>query len=321
MTPAAEPWILVADIGGTNARFAAVPRGSGVPSHPFILPTKGYPSLEAALDLAIPALGGGEGLTAIVLALAAAIDDGPVKLTNAAWVIDARAVAAHTGVARVELRNDFEALALALPFLGGAALHSLQAGEALTGGNIAVVGPGTGLGVAGLIAMGGGWRTLCGEGGHATYAPETETEWRIATGLRAKYGRVSAERVATGQGLVDVAAILGAPADAASPAQVVARAHDGCAACRGALDAFLACTGRVAGDVALTLNATAGVFLGGGILPRLVGNTDLAPLVAAFRDKGRNAPRMARMPMSLIVDPAPALTGLAAHARELFAAL
>ena len=313
-----EPWILVADIGGTNARFAAVPGSSGLPSQPFILPTKGYPSVEAALDLAIPALGGGEGLAAIVLAVAAAIDDGPVKLTNAEWVIDARAVGAHVGVRRVELRNDFEALALALPFLDGEGLHTLQAGEPLAGGNIAVVGPGTGLGVAGLIATESRWRTLCGEGGHVTYAPETDTEWRIAAGLRAKYGRVSAERVATGQGLADVAAILGAAPEVVSPAQVVAAAHEGCSACRGALDAFLACTGRVAGDVALTLNATAGVFLGGGILPRLVGRVDLAPLVAAFRDKGRNRPRMARMPLSLITDPAPALAGLAARARELF---
>lgn len=321
MTISAEPWVLIADIGGTNARFAAVPRGTGQPSQPFILPTKGHPSLESALDLAIPALGGGEGLTAIVLAVAAAIDDGPVKLTNADWVIDPVAVAAHTGVGRVELRNDFEALALALPFLGEAALHRLQPGEALAGGNIAVVGPGTGLGVAGLVSLDGGWRTLCGEGGHTTYAPETATEWRVAEGLRAKYGRVSAERVATGQGLVDVAAILDAPPEILSPAQVVTRARSGCEACAAALNLFLAATGRVAGDVALTLNATAGVFLGGGILPRLVGTWDFTPLLAAFCDKGRNAPRMARMPLALIVDPAPALIGLAARARELSPAL
>lgn len=319
MRTSVEPWILIADIGGTNARFAAVPQGSGQPSQPFVLPTRGHATLEGALDLAIPALGGGDGLSAIVLAVAAAIDDGPVKLTNADWVIDPRAVAAHTGVARVELRNDFEALALALPFLGEGALHTLQGGEALPGGNIAVVGPGTGLGVAGLVAVEGGWRTLCGEGGHVTYAPETDTEWRVAQGLRAKYGRVSAERVATGQGLLDVAGLLGAAEDVTSPAAVVTRAQEGCEACRTALRLFLVATGRVAGDVALTLNATAGVFLGGGILPRLVGSADFAPLLAAFRDKGRNAPRMTRMPLALIVDPAPALVGLAARARELFA--
>lgn len=321
MRISAEPWVLVADIGGTNARFAAVPQGSGLPSQPFVLPTKGHPTLEDALDLAIPALGGGEGLMAMVLAVAAAIDDGPVKLTNADWLIDPRAVAAHAGVPRVELRNDFEALAMALPFLGEGALHRLQAGEALPGGNIAVVGPGTGLGVAGLVALDGGWRTLCGEGGHVTYAPETLTEWRVAEALRAKYGRVSAERVATGQGLVDVAAILGAPPGIISPAEVVARAGSGCEACAAALDLFLAATGRAAGDAALTLNATAGVFLGGGILPRLVGTIDFTPLLAAFRDKGRNAPRMARMPLALIVDPAPALVGLAARAREVLATL
>lgn len=316
MMPAPDPWILIADIGGTNARFAAVPRASGVPSQPFVVPTKGYARFTDALDLAVAALGGPAGLAGLILALAAPVDTGRVKLTNADWVIDAAELAA-AGYGKVELRNDFEVLALALPYLGASALSVLQAGEALPGGNLAVVGPGTGLGVAGLIAAGTGWHILCGEGGHATYAPETETEWRIAQALAARFGRVSAERVASGQGLLDAAHILGADTSVVSPASVVEAAKAGDAACLAALDVFLAATGRVAGDVALTLNATAGVFLGGGILPRLSGAVDLAPLLRAFRDKGRNAPRMARMPLALIVDPAPALQGLAVCARSL----
>lgn len=323
MTLAPDPWVLIADIGGTNARFAAVSRSTGVAGMPVVLPTRGHPTFLDAYDLALGSLRDRPGLCGLVLAVAGPIDAGTVKLTNAHWHLDAAAIAAATGLSDVELINDFEALALALPNLGEAAVTELQPGVPVAGGNLAVVGPGTGLGVAGMVALPeGGWRVLCGEGGHATYAPETELEWRVAQELKSRHGRVSTERIASGQGLAEVAAILGADPTIATPAEVVAAAGEGrCSACTAALRLFLVAVGRCAGDVALTVNATAGVYLGGGILPRLAGSTDWSPLLDAFRDKGRNAERMGRIPLRLIIDPNPALIGLCTRARAILARL
>lgn len=323
MTPATDPWVLIADIGGTNARFAAVPRSTGAPGTPVVLPTKGHPTFLDAYELVLASLRERPGLCGMVLAVAGPIDAGKVKLTNADWHIDTAAISAATAVANVEVINDFEALALALPGLGAEGVQVLQPGAPVPGGNLAVVGPGTGLGVAGMIAVpGGGWHVLCGEGGHATYAPETEIEWRVAQELKARHGRVSTERIASGGGLLEVAAILGADPSIVTPAEVVAAAGQGASPqCAAALRMFLAAVGRCAGDVALTVNATAGVYLGGGILPRIATTVDWSPLLDAFGDKGRNAERMRRIPVRLIVDPNPALIGLAARARAILARL
>jgi glucokinase len=136
--------------------------------------------------------------------------------------------------------------------------------------------------------------------------------------LRARHGRVSTERVVSGPGLVGVASALGAASEIATPAQVRAAARAGtCAACATAMEVFLTGLGRAAGDLCLTLGATGGVFIGGGILPKIAGAWDLSPVVAAFRAKGRNAGRMARVPLAVITADNPALIGLSALARRM----
>ncbi len=263
---------MIADIGGTNARFAAVPKRTGEAGIPVILPTRAHPDFGDALDLVLGRLGDRDGLARIVPAVAAPAGKWPVKLTNADWVIDADAARRRYNLAAVEIINDFNAIALALPHLSGGDLLSLQTGQADPNGALAVIGPGTGLGVSGLVPVPGGtWLPIAGEGGHATYAPETETAWRIAQALRNTHGRTSSERVISGQGLVDVAAILGARAEIMTPHQVVdaARSSGTCPACREAVTVFLRGLGRAAGDLALTLGATAGVFIGGGTSRRL----------------------------------------------------
>lgn len=321
MTRAPEPWVLIADIGGTNARFAAVSCITGTAGTAVVLPTRGHPTFLDAFEFALASLRDRPGLSGLVLAVAGPVVQGRVKLTNADWVIDVDAISVATKLRHVDILNDFEALALALPEVARVGVTPLQTGEPEAGGNLAVVGPGTGLGVAAMIALpGGGWHPLCGEGGHATFAPESETEWRVAQGLKSHYGRVSTERIASGRGLLEVAKILGAGAEIGSPADVVLAAGEGrCNACAEALGVFLTAVGRCAGDVALTVNATGGVFLGGGILPRIAPTTDWEPLLRAFCDKGRNAPRMARIPLSLITIPDPALIGLATRARSILA--
>lgn len=317
MSDRIEPWFLVADIGGTNARFAAVPRATGVAGPPVILPTAAYPTFEAAASEAIEKLGGADGLAGMVLAMAGPVDGETVKLTNAAWTISRRDVARRFRLFGVEIINDFMALVLALNDLPADGTVVLQAGTPVPRGNRVILGPGTGLGAAALIAApDGGWTPLAGEGGHATYAPETDEEWRVAQALRGKYGRVSIERVVSGPGLVDVAAALGAPPSVATAAEVVASPDP---ACRSAVEIFLRGVGRVAGDLALTLDAAGGVFLAGGILPRLRETPGFAPLTAAFTAKGRNTARLQRVRLSLIVCDNPALIGLAARARSLMA--
>jgi glucokinase len=313
-----EPWILVADIGGTNARFAAVPKSTGRAGKPLVLAVREHADFDAALAAAVRGLGGAAGLAGAVLAVAAPVEaEKPVTLTNAGWwTIDPEAVRRFLGIGKVRLINDFTAQALALPHLTAAETFVLQKGTTEARGALAVIGPGTGLGVSGLLPLPeDGWLPVEGEGGHASYAPENEIEWRVAEALRAKHGRVSTERVVSGPGLVEVAAILGARA--ATPAEVVAAAQAGDPACVRAMRVFLAGLGRAAGDLALILGATGGTFIGGGILPRLTGNWDLSPLVAAFRAKGRNLGRMERMPLAVIVADNPALIGLAAVARRM----
>ena len=309
-----EPWTLIADIGGTSARFARV-SAAGC-SRPEILPTGGHPTIEAALEGVIPRLGGPAGLKAMAIAVAGPVDGARVKLTNADWVIDRNAIAAHYGLGTVEILNDFAALALALPHFGEKDLAVLQAGSPRPPGVMAVIGPGTGLGVAGLMPLpGGGWQPIASEGGHATFAPETAREWQVREILARRHGRISLERVASGPGLLAVARALGAGDEAATPADVEASAS---APCRQAVEIFLTVLGRSAGDLALTMGATR-VFIGGGILPRMVGRQDLSGLIRAFSDKGRISERLKEIPLSVIVAENPALIGLAAHAKHLLA--
>ena len=218
MTPSPESWVLdrryrrhqrairrraEENRGGRNPGDSAHPRA---------------PGLRGCLDLVLGRLGDRDGLARIVPAVAAPVEKWPVKLTNADWVIDADAARRRYNLAAVEIINDFTALALALPHLSGGDLLSLQTGQADPNGALAVIGPGIGLGVSGLVPVPGGtWLPIAGEGGHATYTPETETEWRIAQALRNTHGRTSSERVISGQGLIDVAAILGARAEITTP--------------------------------------------------------------------------------------------------------
>ena len=240
-----------------------------------------------------------------------------VALTNSHWRFGIDAVRQSLGVERLEVVNDFQAVALSVPHLTPADWMALGGGEPVAGSPIAVLGPGTGLGVSALIPQpDGGWSALATEGGHRTMAPADEMESRVLDWLRAQGGHVSAERVLSGAGLVHLhaalAAVTGEDRGCATPDQVSSQGLSGaCPVCQQALAMFFAMLGTVAGDLALTYGATGGVYLAGGILPRMPQALAQSAFHARFLEKGRFCKYLAPIPVRLITHPQPAFAGLA----------
>lgn len=311
--------LLVGDIGGTHARFAIARRaGAGVALGPVVrLQTGSFPGLAEALEAARAGLGQRLPRRAAI-AVAAAVGDGPVTMPNAGWTIAAEEVAARLGLARLDLLNDVEAAGHAVLRLGPAGLAHVS-GPAVwpARGVISLVAPGTGLGAALLLADPRRPRVLATEAGHIGFAPADAFEDSLVAALRKRFGRVSAERLASGPGL---AAIHGALAAAAGTAAQAATADAATLweAARGgrdplaaeALERWLAILGAVAGDLALAHGAQA-VVLGGGIASRLGARLAAPAFRTRFLAKGRFAGRMERLPLLRITHPEPALLGAA----------
>ena len=303
-TPA--PWPrLVGDIGGTHVRFAWVEGPGEPPGRRWERAWADASGLEPLLDayraehgLPVPA--------ACAFGVAAPVIDGACTLTNAGRRIEAAALAAHLGGGRVRLLNDYTALAWALPTLGADEVRPIGGGRAVAGAPCAVLGPGTGLGVSGLLPGPAGAATLAGEGGHASLSAADAVEDRLIDWLRRRHGHVSAERVLSGAGLVDlyeaVCATAGRPAATLAPPDVLARAEAD-ADCAAAIERFCAFLGGFAGNLALTLGARGGVYVAGGIAARLGERLARSPFRERFEAKGRFRGYLAAIPTALIVDP------------------
>jgi glucokinase len=318
--PAARPAAaLLGDIGGTNASFVLLPE-QGPPAAPTVLPVAAYAGPEAAIDAALT---GRPPPPLAVLAVAGPVHRTPVTLTNAAWRFEPDAIAAATGIARVELLNDFAAQAWGVPAFAPADLLALGGGAPVAGAPRAILGAGTGLGTAALLpdAAGREARVLSGEGGHATLAAEDAAETALLARLRDSYGRVSAERVLSGPGLAALAAAVaaerGAPAPPGDPAAVIAAGRAGDPVCAAALARFVGFLGSYAGDLALILGAWGGVYLSGGVPPRLREELCAGSFRARFEAKGRFAGDLRAVPVWLVVRDDPAFLGLAELARRL----
>jgi glucokinase len=309
---------LLADIGGTNARFA----WQAAPGAPItdvqVLPGAQYPTLQAAMHAYLDGLGRGAPAS-VAIAIANPITGDQVRMTNHDWAFSQSAVKAEFGLRTLRLLNDFTALALALPDLPAAELRQVGGGAAVPGVAMGLVGAGTGLGVSGLLPDGrGGWVPLEGEGGHVTLPATTARERVVMDGLIRRYGHASAERVCCGQGLVDTCAILceadGATAQGLDSASAVSEAalRAGQPQALEALNTFCAMLGSVAGNLALTLGARGGVYVGGGIVPRLGAWFDASPFRERFEHKGRFTPLLQAMPVQVITSAqSPALLGAA----------
>jgi glucokinase len=308
------PW-LVADIGGTNARFGLVRDDSRAITDIRKLKGADHASLQDAALAYLQEVGARVHRAA--LALATPVHTDPVKLTNSDWVVSRAEMAAALKLERVLLLNDFEALALSLPSLridGDVRLFGRgRPDQALP---MAVVGPGTGLGVAGCIANDNGWTALAAEGGHVTVAPADAFEDALLHQLRGEYAHVSAERLLSGTGLPTlhraVCVVRGAQAQTLTPQQITQRAlESGDALALATLDTFCAMLGTFAGNVALTLGARGGVYLAGGIAQQLGDHLVASRFRERFEAKGRFRGYMSGIATGLIIAPHAALAGAA----------
>ncbi|MEZ5663424.1 MAG: glucokinase [Burkholderiaceae bacterium] len=308
---------LLADVGGTHARFAWQAT-AGAPLHePRVYPVADHASLGDAVAAYLGEVG--RSVTAAAIAIATPVTGDEVRMTNHRWAFSQQALRQRFGWRHLRVLNDFTALARALPDLAPADLQQVGGDVAEAHAPLALLGAGTGLGVSGLVPDGfGGWLPLAGEGGHVTWAAVSPRERLVFDALARQYGHVSAERVASGQGLVDVFMALCAVDRVVVQPDLTARAVSDAALQQGhpqaleTLDLFAATLGRVAGDLALTLGARGGVYLGGGIVPRLGSWFAGSPFRAQFESKGRFASYLSRIPVWVITaDPSPALQGAA----------
>ncbi|CAM4028530.1 glucokinase [Roseateles saccharophilus] len=320
---AAYPW-LVADIGGTNARFGTVAGPGAAVEDVRVLPVAAHAGPAAAVRAYLAGQAPGSAAPrSAAFALATALDGDRIELTNGAWSFSRAATQVELGLQTLLCLNDFEAQALSLPRLGGHQLRAWGAApppamDAANGTVMAVIGPGTGLGVGGVVRAPGRWIALPGEGGHATLAPADDFESAVLGQARREFPHVSAERFLSGIGLPvlcrSVAAVLGEGENvgALPTEQIVARGLAGeSLACARTLDVFCAMLGGFAGNVALTLGARGGVFIGGGIVPRLGERFFRSEFRSRFEAKGRFQPFLAGIPTALITDTLAALAGAA----------
>ena len=314
ISPTAPYPRLLADVGGTYSRFGWVAGpGEGIAK------VAGYPCREhAGLDAAIAhylATQRCGAPSAGAIAIATPVAGDTVTMTNLEWTISVEALRRRFGLERLLVLNDFAALALAIPALAPSEVRRVGGGEAVAGAPVALLGAGTGLGVAGLLHAQGGILPIAGEGGHVTLAAADATEDRVVAWLRTRFGHVSAERALSGDGLVNLyqagCAIAGRSAEALQAAAVTSRALAGSDAdCHGAVEQFFAFLGGVAGDLALTLGARGGVYVGGGIVPHLGDWIARSAFRARFEAKGRYRSYLAAIPTWTIDGTAaPALRG------------
>lgn len=304
--------MLVADIGGTNARFALFDEERGL-SDIRNLSTAGH----AGPAEAIRAYLGTRNVSTMVLAVATPVDGDHIRFTNSHWQFSVAELQRELDVSSLSVINDFVAQALAVPHLGETDLDIVRAGVCEPGWPIAVLGPGTGLGVAALVPVGDGWRPIASEGGHASFAPHSEREDAILRELRKEWPHVSCERVLSGPGLLRVArslaAIDGVAFEATTPAEVTGSARDRtCPVCIETVRIFSALIGSIAGDLALTFGARGGVFLCGGVLARLGDMLDRELLTKNFMEKGRLRTFVNPIRIATVTHPNPGLLG-AAH--------
>lgn len=305
---------LLGDIGGTNARWAWQETAGAPLENISVLPCQASASLVDSAASYLNGLGHRQPRYAGI-GIATAVTGDAVRMTNNAWAFSISEFKHALALQRCLVINDFTALALSLPALTSDEVRQVGQGRAVKRAPIALIGPGTGLGVSGLIAHGiDQWQAISGEGGHVTLPALDAHEFALLQCLKAKFGHVSAERVLSGQGLVDlyeaVCEVQGVSAMARTPSDVTEGALNGNdAQCMATVQAFTGMLGTVAGNLALTLGARGGLYIGGGIVPRLGASFDEAVFRQRFEDKGRFSEYLAPIPSWVITAATPALIG------------
>jgi len=314
---ASDGYILVGDIGGTNSRLAVTASGRLKLTNLRVFEARGFPTFEALLTAYLREEGIGT-LKGACLAPAGPIEEGAFKITNNHWPTSSKAsIRAATGAQQVHLINDFEALAHSVAHLPAAELVKIGGGEVKKGLPVMVIGPGTGLGMAYITTAPDGRRIVqTAEPGPGSLPIQTGRELAIAAHVRGAEPRLFNEALVSGSGLLGIyraiAALDGKPAPLTEPAQVAQAALAGAdGVAMAALDQFLIWFGRIAGDLALFLKAEGGVYLGGGIPPKVLPRLLNGPFRAAFDDKPPLDRLVKATPVFVITSGMPALTGCA----------
>jgi len=304
---------LCGDIGATNARLAIL--ADGVLGSVHWIEVARYANLVDAINDFLQARRRDGRATKALFAVAGPVEGDRCSFTNCSWTIDGREVQDRFEFQAVRIINDFEATALSLPHLGEKDISPLGGGHAEAGAPMVVLGPGSGLGVAGLVGDGPRRMVVASEGGHATLAATSCREDAILDQLRQRFGHVSAERVLSGPGLENlyraIAAVDKIDVPLRSASEITQAALQGaCPASRAALDMFCAMLGGFAGNVALTYGARGGVYIAGGIAPRILGHLAASEFRSRFVQKGRFQAYLEAIPSQVIVHPAATFLGL-----------
>jgi glucokinase len=311
--------VLLADIGGTHARFALLSGNDLGPVQSLDVVAHGC--IDDAVAHFLAASGGSVPISEAILAVAGPVADGRSRLTNAGWVVDGSELKRRFGFPRVRLFNDLEVAAWGLAQLAPADTVLIGPDTPSFGAPMALISPGTGLGMACYLPDLARASVIASEGGHATLAASNDREAELIAILRRQFAHVSAERVLSGPGLVNlylaIASVEQVEVIPRSAVEVTRAALDGsCVTCRQALDTFCSFLGAVAGDIALLFGARGGVFIDGGIVPRIAGHLRGTDFRQRFEAKGRFQGYLAAVPVRVITRPDPAFLGLAALARD-----
>ncbi|MEA1065607.1 glucokinase [Erwinia sp. HR93] len=313
-------YALVGDVGGTNTRLALCDLKNGDISRAKTYSGLDFPSLEAVVHAYLA-----EHQQSVVggcIAIACPITGDWVAMTNHTWAFSIAEMKKNLGFEHLEIINDFTAVSMAIPMLKAGDLIQFGGDKPVPEKPIAVYGAGTGLGVAHLVHVDRRWVSLPGEGGHVDFAPNSEEEDLILTQLRDELGHVSAERVLSGPGLVNLYRAIvksdGRLPENLQPKEVTERAlADSCIDCRRALSLFCVIMGRFGGDLALTLGTFGGVYIAGGIVPRFLDFFKSSGFRGGFEDKGRFKAYVENIPVYLITHEQPGLLGAGAYLRQI----
>ncbi len=315
---------LLADVGGTNARFA-LELAPGKIEHIHVLAGADYATLADALKayLALPdvAAAAGQGIRHGAIAIANPVNGDFVKMTNHHWEFSIEAMRQAVGFDVLVVANDFTALARSLPLLADGQKRQVGGGTPQAGAPLGLIGAGTGLGVSGLIPSASGWTALLSEGGHVTFSPMNPEEVAILQYAWTEFPHVSAERLLSGVGIELIYRALVAQRGAAEPLlsapEIARRALVGdCPLCDDVIEHFCTMLGTIAGNLGVTLGATGGIYIGGGIVPRLGERFDRSGFRARFEQKGRFRNYLAAIPTYVITAEYPAFVGVSAILAE-----
>lgn len=311
--------VLIGDIGGTHARFAILVDPYAEPKSFPVVETASFETIDLAIQQGVLDRTSVQPKTAI-LAVAGPIDGDEIDLTNCPWIVRPKKMLADLGFSDVIVLNDFEAQALAAAFIDEDNREQIGPGDVDPHSSRVVLGPGTGLGVAGLINCRHVWIPVPGEGGHIDMGPRTKRDYEIFPHIEQIDGRISGEQLLCGRGIVNIYHAVcktgGSEARLKTPAEITTAGLDGSdAAAAEALSLFATYLGRIAGDLALIFMARGGVFLAGGISQKILPALRRPEFRANFEDKAPHTAMIRTMPTFVMTHPLAALAGLGAYAR------